>query len=164
MFLPYLNYGTLLWGTHNAILTKIQKKAIRIISGSKYNAHTEPIFKKLHILKIDNLCTLRGAKFCYQLENNTLPVYFYSGIFTKNSELHEYSTRGLNNYQYPNLKHEFMKETLRYRIPKTFNCTPPLIKDKISTHTIKAFSKYVKNYFIERYNINCTIPNCYICQ
>ena len=37
---------------------KIQKKAMWILTFSKYNSHTEPLFKKLGILKIEDLLTL----------------------------------------------------------------------------------------------------------
>ena len=41
---PHLNYGILLWGHEASQIYKLQKKAIRTISMSKYNAHTEPFF------------------------------------------------------------------------------------------------------------------------
>jgi hypothetical protein len=34
---------------------KLQKKVVRIIADSKYNAHTDPIFKSLKILKATHL-------------------------------------------------------------------------------------------------------------
>ena len=54
LILCHLNYGILLWGAqHNANdkLHKLQKKAIRIITSSNFLAHSEPIFKQLHLLK-----------------------------------------------------------------------------------------------------------------
>ena len=45
-----LNYGILLCGHEENRIYKLQKKAITN-SMSKYNAHTETIFKKLHFLK-----------------------------------------------------------------------------------------------------------------
>ena len=46
LILPHLNYGILLWG-HQAKQTKqiqvITKRAVRILTGIKYNFHTEPI-------------------------------------------------------------------------------------------------------------------------
>jgi len=36
-------------------ITSLQKSAIRVITKSKYNAHTEPLFKKCSILPIDKL-------------------------------------------------------------------------------------------------------------
>ena len=47
-----LNYSILVWGFCCQRLIKLQKKAI-IISRSKYNAHTGPIFKILDILTLD---------------------------------------------------------------------------------------------------------------
>ena len=41
----HLNYGILEWGIVATRLEKIQKKAIRLITNSKYNAHTNPLFK-----------------------------------------------------------------------------------------------------------------------
>ena len=56
VILPYLNYCNLVWGsTYKINLQRIailQKRVIRIVNKSYYNVHTEPIFKKLNLLKI----------------------------------------------------------------------------------------------------------------
>jgi hypothetical protein len=51
----HLNYGVMCWGFNHKLIDKLQKKSIRIISNSKYNAHTEPIFKKLEILTVKDM-------------------------------------------------------------------------------------------------------------
>ena len=48
LMLPHLNYGIALWGFKCERILKLQKKAARILSASKYNAHTEPLFKNLN--------------------------------------------------------------------------------------------------------------------
>ena len=48
--LSHINYAILAWGYQFDRIYKIQK-AIRAITRSKYNAHTEPIFKELNLLK-----------------------------------------------------------------------------------------------------------------
>ena len=53
LIIPHLNYGILTWGFISNRIMKIQKKAVRSITLSKYNAHTEPIFKTLKLLKIN---------------------------------------------------------------------------------------------------------------
>lgn len=78
-----MNYGILVWESQHQTLFKLQKKAVRIISCAKYNAHTEPIFKRLKPLKLPDICTLQKLKFCYKLENKTLPSFFQDGIFIK---------------------------------------------------------------------------------
>ena len=42
-----LLYGLLLWGVDLKNISVLQKKAIRIINGSNFYSHTEPLFKKL---------------------------------------------------------------------------------------------------------------------
>ena len=54
-----LNYGILVWGFSCQRLIKLQKKAIRIVSRSKYNAHTGYIFKTVDILTLFNLNDLK---------------------------------------------------------------------------------------------------------
>ena len=58
--LPHLNYGIMTWEYKSCDrINKLQKKAIRIVSLSKYNAHTEPIFKTLHILKVADILKIQ---------------------------------------------------------------------------------------------------------
>ena len=55
----HITYGILLWGTtyqkYLHPLEILQKKAIRIITRSPYNAHTAELFKRLNILKFHDL-------------------------------------------------------------------------------------------------------------
>ncbi len=68
LIVSHINYGLLIWGFACEQIAKLQKKAIRIMSVSKYNDHTEPIFKQLHLLKITYTLIVR-AKFYYKLRN-----------------------------------------------------------------------------------------------
>ena len=52
LVLSYINYGLLLWGVEVKNLEIIQKRAIRLITGSNYIAHTEPLFIQLCLLKV----------------------------------------------------------------------------------------------------------------
>ena len=53
LIITHLNYEILTWGFNSDRILKIQKKTVRSITLSKYNAHTEPIFKTLKLLKIN---------------------------------------------------------------------------------------------------------------
>ena len=52
LMLPYINYDLMVWLFSCNRIIKLQKKAIRIICLTKYNAHTEPLFKKLIFLML----------------------------------------------------------------------------------------------------------------
>ena len=47
-----------------------EKKNIRSIICSKFYTHTEPLFKKLNILNVNDLYILRVLKFCFKLFNH----------------------------------------------------------------------------------------------
>ncbi len=62
-FQSHLNYGLLPWGPSMAKkfkdpLTILQKKAIRHVCNETYNAHTEPHFNEIGILKLSDIIDL----------------------------------------------------------------------------------------------------------
>ena len=130
LILPHLHYGVLSWRCKINKLTKIQKKAVRLIINAKYNAHTEPIFKNFKLLKATDLCALHDLKFCFKYENQMLPSYFYT-IFRRNSDNHVFFTRHVNNFQLPQIHHTFAKNNIRFKMPMVYNSCPPTLKEKI---------------------------------
>ena len=51
----------------------MQKRAARNISLSKYNSHTEPLFKRFRILKFEDLYKVNCATFMFNLAMGTHP-------------------------------------------------------------------------------------------
>ena len=76
MILPYLNYFNLVWGsTYKTNLQRIiilQKRVIRMVNKSYYNAHTEPIFKKLNLLKFPDIHLMHLGQFMFSFKNAIL--------------------------------------------------------------------------------------------
>ena len=62
LFLPHVNYGILIWGHNYERIKKLQKRAVRFITQSKYLAHTDPIYIKLNLLKIQDILKLNQLK------------------------------------------------------------------------------------------------------
>ncbi len=62
LILSHLNFGILFWGYRCNRIIKLQKRIVQIISLSKYNAHTEPIFKMLKLLKISAILSALNSK------------------------------------------------------------------------------------------------------
>ena len=58
LVLPNMNYCIVAWGSQCERIYKVQKKVVRILTTSRYNSHTDPLFKRLNLLKITDLLTL----------------------------------------------------------------------------------------------------------
>ena len=141
---------------------KIQKKTVTL---SKYNAHTEPIFKTLKLLKINDIFKCQTLKFCYKLLNGNLPAYFnYGDWYSPISNIHCYSTRRQNNLFTYGTNHQFAKRCLRLEVVITFTNTPLSIFNKIHAHYINGFSLYLKTHLLPLYIPLCNITNCYVCR
>ncbi len=162
LILCHLNFGVLLWGDSCERIFKLQKKAVRILQMKKYNAHTEPIFKELNLLKIQDI--LKLLKFYYKYKNGLLPVYFQNLPLLQRYEIHDYKTRGESTVRPCKIKHEYARKSIRYKIPEIVNVTSDCIVDKIGTHSLQGFSKYIKHHFIGKYKKECTIEDCYVCS
>ena len=78
MIHPYLNYCIILWGNASLValkkLTILQKRAIRIITGSKYLDHTNILFKNCQILKLSDLFNFHVNQFVYLSIKSLLPI------------------------------------------------------------------------------------------
>ena len=72
----YLNYAILTWGYKCNRLNKLQKRLIRVVTYSKYNAHTHPLFKNTQILKLQDLLDLNALKFYCRYLHGNLPIFF----------------------------------------------------------------------------------------
>ena len=160
---PHLNYGVLAWGLSCTRILKLQKKAVRVISNAKYNAHTDPIFRQLGLLKINHVFDKQCLKLYHKICNNEAPAYFES-MFSQNNLFHDYNTRQNSSLRIPFTRTVFAEKCIRYYIPQLLIKSPVCITEKINTHSRQGFAHYVKMHFINSYSNNCNIPGCYICQ
>lgn len=160
----HLNYGILCWGYNGDDIYKLQKRAIRIISHCKYNAHTQPLYKALRILKFPDVLTRKIYKFYYRLGHNCLPKYFSETLMlNKQKNTHSYNTRN-ELYILPKIKHKFAEYNIRYQLPLELNRNNVNILQKLQTHSEFGFSVYVKTFLLNAYNETCNLQNCYICK
>ena len=162
---PHLNLGVLLWGINIKRIYKLQKWAVRAITSSKYNAHTTPLFKELKILRIHELYKLNSLKFYFKYKKDLLPAYF-RGIFQELSLSHDHHTRFKNNPVPAKWKSIAAKNSIRFALPVAISVTPKELIDKIDVEdvTLNGFSKSLKFFFIEQYQTECLIKNCYVCN
>ena len=164
LILPHLTYSVLAWGFDLVRLDKLQKRAIRTITCSKYNSHTEPIFKKLNLLKLKDLFNLNVLKFFFKFINQTLPEYFMQSFHINNRrDNRTYNTRSSTQIPANLTNTMFAQSCLRSILPRMINNTSEVILSKIYTHSQNGFKHYVKRYMIKNYSTSCNTQNCYIC-
>ena len=97
LILPHINYCVLVWGHDSNRILKLKKKAIRIIAQGSFYTHSDPSFKKINILKVNDIHLHQQLKFYFKLINNSLPDHLYDFNPALKSDIHDYNTRGKTN-------------------------------------------------------------------
>ncbi len=116
----------------------------------------------MKLLKINNILKLQQLKFYYKYKNNKLPHYLQALPFHLNTRTHDHNTRIKHNIHHPIAKHIFAKNCVLFGIPRIVNDCPNSILDKINTHSLHCI--YIKTHFLQSYQENCTIVDCYVCS
>ncbi len=120
LFHSHLSYGLSIWGmSNNGYLSKLivlQKRIIRSITCSDFQAHTSPIFKNLNILKVKDLFSYKIASLMWDFDHNTLPdslaLQFTRGDVIHNRNFRDHNKnkvytaqRFCNKYGYDSISH-----------------------------------------------------------
>ncbi len=146
---PHLEYGIIFWGgipdSHLNCLVKQQKKIIRLITNSNYNAHTAPIFNKLKCLKLIDLYKLNSAKFMYKAKNRMLPQTLCH-MYIPNTIVHGHNTRQQDNpHLIPTRNNQIAKQISQKGPEIWIHYVPPIIKE---SRTINQLSRNLKKHFL----------------
>ena len=142
-------------------LFKLQKRAIRHINKAKYNSHTEPLFKKLKLIKLEQIYQINCSKLYLQNVHSHLPQYHQTQLLS-NAHYHSYQTRNMENIHMLPIKLDIERQRLYEKIPKAWKYLPNGIQT--SNASIKTTIYNIRKHFIASYNDHCQLQNCYICQ
>ena len=139
-------YRILVWGYECHRIEKIQKRIIRKITVSKYNAHTEALFKALDLLKLKDMLNLSTLKFYYRYLHDNLPAYFYSFQITTQGSHHHYHTRHSDQIHVDRTRTLYADKWVRIYLPKMVNSIPiPLLQTILQT-SINTSSINIQTY------------------
>ena len=89
-------------------ISKLQKTSVRIISDSKYNSDTEPLFRQLNLLKIHDIFVIQQYQFYHKFLSNE---NFKTSFSIAHDRRHAYNTRLQSDLCLPRIQHEFIKKT-----------------------------------------------------
>ena len=144
-FYSHVCYGISLWGPmcqkgdFNKLFRK-QKDFIRSMSNAKYNAHTEPLFKSLNILKLRDCVICEMSKFGYMLKHDLLPPKITSIFEHKN--IH----RNTRNTSLPHIPPHKTSKFNNSFIVKGISCYKKLPLSVQLKPSLNSFISSVKKY------------------
>ncbi len=140
LFHSYITYGIVLWGsTYSSYLQQIricQKKAMRCIHRSAYNAHTDPLFCDSKILKFDDLYKLEVGKFVYDALHEMLPKPLLR-VFVPNVTVHSHNTRQRDNPHVQPRRTVVAKNSIIHKAPQIWSNISRDIREKNTRNSFK---------------------------
>ena len=157
----HIRFAAILYGASNPTMLNplrvLQRKAVRIVAGANFNAHTGNLFKVHNFLKLDDIVQLSQTLFVRQFKNKQLPISFSS--FFQNL-----SDQVLRDHDY-NLKPKIVKRNFLTYYPsvqliRAWNCNNLLLKSEAELVNLKSdFTSHKLN----NYETECAVVNCYVC-
>ena len=177
LIFSHIVYAIQIWGSAcSTVMEKIlvlQKKAVRIMSKhddvltfSGPLVSTNPIFKKLEILKVEDVFNFHILKFIYMCLNQSTPQNFHSW-FIPNYNIHSYNTVSnttinmrnyfeIENVETTNNIHiergrlvNYGAKLLKVLGPNLWNSVPLEIRN---AENIFLFKKNLKLFYVNKYN------------
>jgi hypothetical protein len=99
----------------------LQKKAIRIVTNSNYNAHTANIFSSLNLLPFDKLVKFRQLIFMHSIKYKYAPKSFDNMWQAFNERENIYNLRELSDFILPAPRFEGFRKFPIYSLAKNWN-------------------------------------------
>ncbi len=167
----HLIYAIQIWSSTSPAnfqnLVTLQKSAVRIITNAKYNAHTEPIFKKCNILPLPNLIEFFKLQFMQRFSQKFLPVSF-EGVWIRNSIRYEGENeiilRNNDAFNIPFSRLVSLDRQPLFALPRMWEEFPDqqikFIRNKVE------FDQKLKSHFLNLLsgNVICNRLFCYSCS
>ena len=146
LFKSHLEYGLPCWGgvKHSKLkaINILQKKSIRNIAGKHFREHTNPIYKSLGFLKVQDLIEYQSSCFMYKYFNNKCPSSFENFFIPFRGE-----NRTKSFILEVPLK-KSMEHFPTYCLPKTWNSLNISHKN---AESLRIFKDNLKESFLSQY-------------
>jgi len=141
LFYPYLTYCNVLWGgtydVHLNTVEMLQKRVVRIITGSEYLAHTDELFYSTGILKVRDL------------HSYLLLLYFFRNRENFDRNTSAYMTRNSNDPVLRVHRLTLTEHSVHYAASKLWLSLPTHIK---SINSYDTFKTVLKSLYVGKYN------------
>ena len=125
---PHLLYGLPIYSctTQKNIskIFKLQKKAIRIITKSKYNANTSPLFQSLKILPLKHLISYTKGLLIHSIYHKYSPPALHNTWTTNEHRGGDHDLRNASDLYVPMARTEHVKRLTYFSLPAIWNNLP----------------------------------------
>ena len=146
-------------------IIKLQKKAIRLVTESKYNAHTEPLFERTKSLKFKDIYHLRCAELAMRVVKGTASPGLSQCFRVLGGEGTRKTTRAQQSVL-PKLYVRLAKTEAMSRLPSSK--VPRIWRDLDEKYKLFgriALKQDYEFYKFEEYKqFQCSTPKCYTCN
>ena len=146
----HLCYCIIIWGNAcRTTLSKIvilQKRIVRIITHSSYLAHTSPIFRQLHLLKVDDIYKFHVLQFMYKCKMRYLPLSCLNLIRVRN--VHSHNTRHISYFELISAKSTLRQKCISFFGPRLWDSLPGSLQ---SQTLLSNFKKSLTLLLISKY-------------
>ena len=117
---------------------------------------------RCHVKKmLTNLRKMFTGK-CFKLVNNNLPHYFSSFTPQFSAGQQNYNLQN-PTMQLPRIKHEFPKQSLRYKLITTLNITPNKTIEVAKTQLQQNLINLARANIVNGYSATCNLLVCNVC-
>ena len=144
------------------ILVVKQKRCMRIITKSRYNAHTEPLFFNLKVLPLNDLITYHKLIFMHSLAHQYCAVHYPHFITNYELNLHRFELRNDKDFFVYRNNSALIKRMPLIDFPSAWNDLDTELKEIASK---PLFKKIIKLNFLDKYsNFTCQNTLCLSCM
>ena len=144
----YLQYGIASWGcaktTALSKLESLQNKVVRYITHSPPFSNVSHEYKKLGILKLDQIYFVEVGKFMYRNRKDTLPLSF-NGYFKHIDHSHNTRNRLNSEFSLPQPRTELGKQSIKYTGINIWSEIPHDIKN---SPNLESFGTHIKSHIL----------------
>ena len=165
LVLPHLQYCLIVWGdftggrnkTLAGKLLKLQKRFVGMIAEAKGRYHSDPLFARFGVLKVDDLYRQQLRMYAWRFWKGSLPEG-QASLFQRTANVHEHATRSAGSgISILTRDHG----SIKYRMPREWSTIADDLKE---CKSIAAFKGTSKRQLIEQYSrFECSEVGCLVC-
>ena len=146
LVLPYFTYCSTVWNDGSSTilskLSKLQRRAARVITGQTYDVRSTQILGDLSWIPIEDTLKRREIIMSFKALTDRLPTYLQE-LFSKCNNDNYYLRSNNSKLALPKPKTNFLKRSFSYRAAQGWNELPNSITENFDELSLSAFKQRI---------------------